>query len=152
MACELASYFDREEPGPMEPASPLRGPCEPTPRNVRCPGDPQSLAAVDVTSGLEGVEAKRSGGEGPAEMTDRSSRPHRQVNRTPVPRVRKIVHVRLKQRLGSTRDRRPTRSAALSVHAVLVRCGTERLTRIDRVTSEPIRRRLAVRGRSPKPR
>jgi hypothetical protein len=38
--------------------------------------------------------------EGPAGMVDRSSAPHRQPNRTPAPVVRKIVHLRWKQRLG----------------------------------------------------
>jgi hypothetical protein len=33
-------------------------------------------------------------------MDDRSSRPHRQPGRTPAPVVRKIVHLRWKQRLG----------------------------------------------------
>jgi hypothetical protein len=33
-------------------------------------------------------------------MTDRSSAPQRGPNRTPVPVVRKIVHLRWKQRLG----------------------------------------------------
>ena len=44
--------------------------------------------------------AARYRSEGPGGMADRSSRPHRQPNRTPVPVVRKIVHLRWKQRLG----------------------------------------------------
>src|SRR3954469_1049230 len=48
--------------------------------------------------------------EGPAGMVDRSSRPHRQPNRTPAPVVRKIVHLRWKQPLGRAGEggRRPT--------------------------------------------
>ena len=38
--------------------------------------------------------------EGSAGMADRSSAPDRQPNRTPVPVVRRIVHLRWKQRLG----------------------------------------------------
>jgi hypothetical protein len=37
---------------------------------------------------------------GAAGMVDRSSRPHRSPGRTPAPVVRKIVHLRWKQRLG----------------------------------------------------
>lgn len=57
--------------------------------------------------------ADRYRDEGPAGMVDRSSRPHRQPNRTPAPVVRKIVHLRWKQRLGPGRDRRPARDAGL---------------------------------------
>ena len=37
---------------------------------------------------------------GAAGMADRSSRPHHSPNRTPRPVVRRIVHLRWKQRLG----------------------------------------------------
>ena len=58
---------------------------------------------------------------------------------TPAPVVRKIVHLRWKQRLG------PVSIGALgmpasTVHAVLVRCRLNRLTYTDRATGEPIRR------------
>ena len=46
-------------------------------------------------------------------MADRSSRPHRQPTRTPAPVVRKIVHLRWKQRLGPVADRRPAGDAGL---------------------------------------
>ncbi len=42
----------------------------------------------------------RTASEGSAGMLDRSSAPHHQPNRTPAPVVRKIVHLRWKQRLG----------------------------------------------------
>jgi transposase InsO family protein len=77
---------------------------------------------------------------GEAGMTDRSSRPHSQPNRTPQPLVRKIVHLRWKQRLGPVAIADKTGLAASTVHAVLVRCRLNRLSHLDRVTGEPIRR------------
>lgn len=73
-------------------------------------------------------------------MNDRSSRPHRQPNRTPAPVVRKIVHLRWKQRLGPVEIGDRLGMPASTVHAVLVRCRINRLTHIDRATGEPIRR------------
>src|SRR3954469_19078519 len=84
--------------------------------------------------------AERYREEGPAGMADRSSRPHHQPNRTPAPVVRKIVHLRWKQRLGPVEIGDRLGMASSTVHAVLVRCGLNRLTHIDRVTGEPIRR------------
>jgi transposase InsO family protein len=73
-------------------------------------------------------------------MIDRSSRPHRQPNRTPAPVVRKIVHLRWKQRLGPVEIADRLGMASSTVHAVLVRCRINRLTHIDRAIGEPIRR------------
>ena len=73
-------------------------------------------------------------------MVDRSSRPHRQPNRTPAPVVRKIVHLRWKQRLGPVEIGDRLGMPSSTVHAVLVRCRINRLTHIDRATGEPIRR------------
>jgi transposase InsO family protein len=73
-------------------------------------------------------------------MVDRSSRPHRQPTRTPAPVVRKIVHLRWKQRLGPVQIGDRLGMPASTVHAVLVRCRLNRLTHIDRATGEPIRR------------
>jgi transposase InsO family protein len=78
--------------------------------------------------------------EGSAGMNDRSSRPHHQPNRTPAPVVRKIVHLRWKQRLGPVEIGDRLGMASSTVHAVLVRCRLNRLTHIDRATGEPIRR------------
>ena len=78
--------------------------------------------------------------EGAAGMADRSSRPHRQPNRTPAPVVRKIVHLRWKQRLGPVETGDRLGMPASTVHAVLVRCRIHRLTHLDRVTGERIRR------------
>ena len=84
--------------------------------------------------------AARYAVEGPAGMVDRSSRPHRQPTRTPAPVVRKIVHLRWKQRLGPVQIGDRLDMPASTVHAVLVRCRINRLTHLDRATGEPIRR------------
>jgi transposase InsO family protein len=77
---------------------------------------------------------------GPAGMADRSSRPHRVANRTPQPLVRRIVHLRWKQRLGPVQIGDRVGLAPSTVHAVLVRCRLNRLRDIDRTTGEPVRR------------
>ncbi len=73
-------------------------------------------------------------------MQDRSSRPGSQPNRTPQPLVRKIVHLRWKQRLGPVTIADRLGLAASTVHAVLVRCRLNRLSNVDRCTVEPVRR------------
>jgi transposase InsO family protein len=73
-------------------------------------------------------------------MGDASSRPHRSPNRTPEPVVRKIVHLRWKQRLGPVQIADRVGLAPSTVHAVLVRCRLNRLSHLDRATGEPIRR------------
>ncbi|MBA3523233.1 MAG: IS481 family transposase [Geodermatophilaceae bacterium] len=77
---------------------------------------------------------------GEAGMADRTSRPHRQPTKTPQPTVRKIVHQRWKHKLGPVAIGANLGLAASTVHAVLVRCGLNRLSYIDRVTGEPVRR------------
>ena len=77
---------------------------------------------------------------GEAGMADRSSRPHSSPNKTPQPVVRKIVHLRWKQRLGPVEIGFRVGCAPSTVHAVLVRCRINRLSHIDRVSGEPIRR------------
>jgi transposase InsO family protein len=84
--------------------------------------------------------ADRYRDEGAAGMLDRSSAPHRQPNRTPAPVVRKIVHLRWKQRLGPVEIADRLGLASSTVHAVLVRCRINRISHIDRATGEPIRR------------
>jgi transposase InsO family protein len=83
------------------------------------------------------AERYRQGGV--AGMDDRSSRPHR-ITRTCQPLVRKIVHLRWKQRLGPVAIADKLGLASSTVHAVLVRCRLNRLSHVDRVTGEPIRR------------
>jgi len=84
--------------------------------------------------------ARRYEAEGPAGMNDRSSARHGQGARTPAPVVRKIVHLRWKQRLGPVPIGAKLGVPSSTVHAVLVRCRLNRLTHIDRVTGEPARR------------
>jgi transposase InsO family protein len=54
--------------------------------------------------------------------------------------VRKIVHLRWKQRLGPVQIADRVGLAPSTVHKVLVRCRINRLTHVDRATGEPIRR------------
>jgi transposase InsO family protein len=77
---------------------------------------------------------------GEAGMPDRSSRPHRVVNRTPQQLVRKVVHLRWKQRLGPVAIGAKLSMPASTVHAVLVRCRLNRLHHVDKRTGEVIRR------------
>jgi transposase InsO family protein len=77
---------------------------------------------------------------GEAGMADASSRPHRSPNKTRAPVVRKIVHLRWKQRLGPVEIADRVGVAPSTVHKILVRCRINRLTHLDRVTGEPIRR------------
>jgi transposase InsO family protein len=78
--------------------------------------------------------------EGDAGMLDRSSRPHRMPRLTPQPVVRKIVHLRWKQRLGPVEIAARVPVAASTVGRVLRRCKISRLNQVDRVTGEPVRR------------
>jgi transposase InsO family protein len=101
---------------------------------------PRAAERYDVSWRTAKKWADRYRVEGPAGMADRSSRPHRQPNRTPVRVVRKIVHVRWKQRLGPVEIGDRLGMPSSTVHAVLVRCRINRLSHIDRVSGEPIRR------------
>jgi transposase InsO family protein len=73
-------------------------------------------------------------------MVDRSSRPHRSPNRTPQPIVRKVVHLRWKQRLGPVAISAKVGLAPSTVHRILSSCRINRLWHVDRVTGEPVRR------------
>ena len=84
--------------------------------------------------------AARFRAEGPAGMRDRSSRPRSMPTKTPLPVVKKIVKARWRRRLGPVQIAGELGLAPSTVHAVLVRCRINRLSRIDRVTAEPIRR------------
>jgi transposase InsO family protein len=105
-------------------------------------GWPPARAAerYDVSGRTARKWADRYRDEGPAGMTDRSSAPRRQPNRTPAPMVRKIVHLRRKQRLGPVEIGDRLDLPPSTVHAVLVRCRLNRLSHVDRATGEPIRR------------
>jgi transposase InsO family protein len=84
--------------------------------------------------------ATRFRAEGPAGMADRSSRPHRSPNQTPPPVRRAILELRWRRRLGPVQIGGRLGVAPSTVHAVLVRARINRLSHIDRVTGDPIRR------------
>jgi transposase InsO family protein len=77
---------------------------------------------------------------GPEAMGDRSSRPHSHPNRTPQSAVKKIVHLRIRKRLGPVQIAGRLGMSASTVHAVLVRCKLNRLSHVDVKTGEPARR------------
>ncbi|MCW2526612.1 MAG: family transposase, partial [Pseudonocardiales bacterium] len=77
---------------------------------------------------------------GPADLQDRSSRPHSSPTRTSQQLVRKIVHLRWKQRLGPIAIGTQLGIPASTVHAVLVRCRLNKLWHVDQRTGEVIRR------------
>ncbi|MEV6287180.1 IS481 family transposase [Kribbella sp. NPDC051770] len=84
--------------------------------------------------------AQRYRDEGIAGMADRSSRPHHSPTKTPPQLVRRIVRLRWRRRLGPAQIAGRLGVTASTVHAVLVRCRINRLSRIDRITGEPLRR------------
>ena len=84
--------------------------------------------------------AQRFREEGPAGMQDRSSRPRCSPAKTPPAVQRQIVRLRWRLRLGPVQIGGRLGMPASTVHAVLVRCRVNRLSHIDRVTGEPIRR------------
>ena len=84
--------------------------------------------------------ADRYRAEGLSGMADRSSRPHASPTRTSPEVVRQIVRLRWRHRLGPVQIAGRIAMPASTVHAVLVRCRINRLSRIDRVTGEPLRR------------
>ncbi|MGO2110234.1 MAG: IS481 family transposase [Pseudoclavibacter sp.] len=84
--------------------------------------------------------AARYRSEGEAGMQDRSSRPHRIPHKTPEQIKKRIITLRWRLRLGPAQIAGRLGLAASTVHALLVRCGVNRLSHIDRVTGEPLRR------------
>ncbi len=78
--------------------------------------------------------------EGAPGMQDRSSRPHRVPHKTPEATKKRIVALRWRLRLGPAQIAGRLRLSPSTVHAVLARCGVNRLSHIDLVTGEPLRR------------
>jgi transposase InsO family protein len=114
-------------------------------RLARCiveQGWPVARAAerFQVSRTTAGRWAARYRDQGPAGMADRSSRPHHSPRRTPAPVVRRVVHLRCKQRLGPAQIAPRVGLAASTVHAILVRCRISRLAHLDRASGQPIRR------------
>jgi transposase InsO family protein len=84
--------------------------------------------------------AERYREDGEAGMADRSSRPHHSPTRTPPQQVRAIVRDRMRLHLGPIEIGARRGMPASTVHRVLTRCGLHRLTHVDRITGEPVRR------------
>jgi transposase InsO family protein len=78
--------------------------------------------------------------EGEIGMIDRSSRPHLSPTKTSPQVLRRIVDLRWRKRLGPVQIASQLAVPASTVHAVLTRCRINRLSYIDRVTGEPLRR------------
>ena len=120
------------------------------------PGQVLQLAGDSATtfrgarrrSGPTALRGRGPGGDGPTGPRRRTIN----RNRTPAPVVRKIVHLRWKQRLGPVAIADKLGMPASTVHAVLVRCRLNRLTHVDRATGEPIRRYEHAEARRPDPR
>ncbi len=102
---------------------------------------PQVAAKMFLVSTVTARKwAARFRAEGQAGMQDRSSRPRSMPGKTPLPVVKQIVKARWRRRLGPVQIAGELGLAPSTVHAVLVRCRINRLSRLDRVTGEPIRR------------
>jgi len=84
--------------------------------------------------------AARYRAEGATGMTDRSSRPRHCPHKTPEHLKRQILRLRWRHRVGPVQIGGRLGVASSTVYAVLVRCKVNRLSHIDRVTGEPIRR------------
>jgi transposase-like protein len=84
--------------------------------------------------------ARRYRQEGQAGMADRSSRPHASPARTPARTERRIVKLRISERLGPARIAFRLGLAPSTVHAVLTRYGCPRLAHLDRATGTTVRR------------
>jgi transposase InsO family protein len=84
--------------------------------------------------------ADRYRADGPAGMSDRSSRPHHSPNRTPRPLERRVLHLRRGKRLGPVRIGWRLGLPASTCHKILRRAGAARLADLDRGTREPVRR------------
>ncbi|WP_345613709.1 IS481 family transposase, partial [Pseudonocardia adelaidensis] len=78
--------------------------------------------------------------DGPAAMSDRSSRPHHSPRRTPTRRERRIIKVRVLRRWGPARIGFLLGIAASTVHRVLTRYGLACLAHLDRATGRVVRR------------
>ena len=77
---------------------------------------------------------------GPAGMADRSCRPHHSPGRLPARTERRIIGLRVSQRLGPARIALRLGLHPSTVHKVLARYGCPRLACLDRATAVPVRR------------
>lgn len=99
-----------------------------------------AAAAMGMSRDRAYVWWRRYQAEGPAGLVDRSSRPRRCPTQTRPAQERRIVALRKQRGLGPARIAGIVRLPASTVHAVLVRHGLSRLSRLDRATRAPVRR------------
>ncbi len=93
---------------------------------------------VSPTTASRWAARYRQGGA--AGMADRSSRPHHSPNRTPAKTERRIVGLRVSQRLGPARIGFRLGLNPSTVHQVLTRYGCPPLAALDRATTVRVRR------------
>jgi transposase InsO family protein len=109
---------------------------------VVCDGWTYAAAAkmfmVSPRTAKKWADRYRAGG--PGSMVDRSSRPRTSPTKTAPAVVKAIVNLRWRQRLGPVQIGGRLGLPASTVHAVLRRCRINRLSHIDRVTGELLRR------------
>ncbi|MGJ0151814.1 IS481 family transposase [Streptomyces sp. CH8.1] len=77
---------------------------------------------------------------GIAGMSDRSSRPHHQPQRTPAALEEHVLRLRREHRIGPLRLAARCNIAASTAHRILIRHGLPPLAALDRATGEPVRR------------
>jgi transposase InsO family protein len=93
---------------------------------------------VSVTTAARWAARYRQHGE--AGMNDRSSRPRRSPNRTPLKRERRIIALRVNRRWGPDRIGYRLGLHPSTVHRVLSRHGLAKLSWLDRATGRTVRR------------
>ena len=93
---------------------------------------------VSVTTAARWAARYREHGE--AGMTDRSSRPRRSPNRTPLKRERRVIALRVNRRWGPDRIGYRLGLHPSTVHRVLSRYGLAKLSWLDRATGRTVRR------------
>src|SRR5262245_5704774 len=104
--------------------------------------------SIEATAERFQVDAKtvrkwrdRYRAEGEAGLLDRSSRPHRSPNRTPLAGRSRVIELRRRCRWGADHIAHETGLAASTVQSILRAAGLGRLDRGDRATQpEPVRR------------
>ncbi len=102
---------------------------------------PQVAAKMFMVSPVTARKwAARLRGEGQVGMSDRSSGPRSMPTKTPPAIGKRIVKAGWRRRLGPIQIAGEVGLPASTVHAVLARRRINRLSSIDRVTREPIRR------------
>jgi transposase InsO family protein len=99
-----------------------------------------AAASMGISRDRAYVWWRRYREQGPSGLVDRRSCPHRSPSKTKAAMERRIVSLRRTRGLGPARIAGIVGMHASTVHRVLVRHGLSRLSDLDRVTREPIRR------------